>query len=392
VKPRVLHLLPSPHVGGAEQIGLLLCRELRTRGYDVALFQPAPGRVGDEARRLGIPVLESHLHADPAHGRKAYRYAMAEGLKKAIDEFHPALVHSHVPITNLMANRLLPPRHIPWLATIHGSWKQFAFAPQTVSKPYLRPYLLLRHGVGDYVSTRSAVRVVAVADYVRKDLDTIGVPSKKIVVVHNGLPPLTEKFSAEAVRTKLEVPRDALLLGSVGYMAPVKGFDLLIEAFARLADRHPQLHLLIAGGDVMGDSSVRENLQRRIDLYGLRDRARLLGKLDNTSEFLSALDIFCLASRTEGLPLTLIEAMQCGKASVVTSEGGCVEAARPGREALVFQSKNCESLVRKLEVLIRDEALRASLARAASDRAASYLTLSRCAAEYEHLYQSILTT
>jgi glycosyltransferase involved in cell wall biosynthesis len=84
--------------------------------------------------------------------------------------------------------------------------------------------------------------------------------------------------------------------------------------------------------------------------------------------------------------------MQHGKPSVVTSAGGSIEAARPEREALVFESGNPASLASNLERLIGDSHLRNTLGEAARSRAQSYLTIERCAADYNILYSSIIAT
>jgi glycosyltransferase involved in cell wall biosynthesis len=177
----------------------------------------------------------------------------------------------------------------------------------------------------------------------------------------------------------------------MGYHAPVKGFDLLARAFSRVAPRYSAARLLIAGGDVLGNDRPRRGLERLITRLGIGSQVQLLDAQDPRAGFMSALDLFVVASRSEGMPLVLLEAMWHGQPSLVTSAGGCIEAARPGRESLVFGSGDVADLAANLEILLRDSALRESLGKAAWARASASLTLSRCAHEYERLYSEVLS-
>jgi glycosyltransferase involved in cell wall biosynthesis len=233
---------------------------------------------------------------------------------------------------------------------------------------------------------------VAVADSVKRDLQSVGISPRRIVTIYNGLEPLTAVLSQSEARTRLALSPDALLIGSMGYHAPVKGFDLLVRAFARVVPRHPRIRLLIAGGDVLGHEQPRRGLERLIASLSLADRVQLLDAQDPRAGFMSALDLFVIASRTEGMPLVLLEAMSHGKPSLVSSAGGSIEAARPERESMVFQSGNVADLVANIEILLNDQALRDSLGNAARERASAHLTIERCAGEYERLYAEVEKT
>lgn len=382
---RVLHVLPSPHPGGAERMALALAAAHRAGGLDVALLTFAEGDVSRMAREAGLPVILTPL--DPA---RPVRAAMAAALGDAVGREEPDLVHSHVPLTHLICNRDLPRRGVPWVATVHGSWKQFAYAPQTVAKPWLKPYLLARHAAGDFWSTRHAPRVVAISEYVRRQLAAVGVRGPRVVTIHNGLAAGDAPLTQAAGRARMGIDPAALVIGSLGYFAPVKGFDMLIRAFGLLAPRYPALQLRIAGGDVLGESDVRQSLERLIATCNVAGRAKLIGPLDPRAGFLAALDIFVVSSRTEGFSLALADAMLHGQPSVVTSEGGCIEVARPGVEGLVFRSGDAVSLACELEKLIIDPDLRTRFGAAAHARATTHLTLSRCADDYAALYRRIV--
>jgi glycosyltransferase involved in cell wall biosynthesis len=385
---RILHVLASPHLGGAEWMCLYLAQEQQARGHDVHVHFFENGVASAKAQEMGLGVTIQNV---TTYSRRARWKGLANGLRRLLQTRPPEIVHSHVPLTHLICHRTVPRLKILWVCTMHGSWRQFAYAPQTVRRPYLKPYLLLRHALGDRLATRSAAHVVAISDYVKRELSTIGIAERRMTVVHDGLPPNAHPLLPSDARARLGLPTDSTIIGSLGFFAPVKGFDLLVRAFAPLASQNPRLLLLIAGGDVLGDTSHRQQLVRLISRLGLAERVRLIGSVDPQSGFLAALDIFVVASRSEGFSLSLIEAMQHGLPSVVTSAGGSLEAARPGKEALVFQSGDAADLSRNLENLLLERSMRETLGRSARERAETYLTIERCATDYDLVYNQVLS-
>jgi glycosyltransferase involved in cell wall biosynthesis len=386
VSLRILHLLASPHLGGAEIMCFQLCTAQIAMGNQVAIFAFTEGKASETAQSMGIPLIA--YRGKRPESKRLYRRALEREMNEAISSFKPDIVHSHVPISNLIASRGI--RTVPWVTTIHGSWKQFAYSAEVLHKPYLKPYLLCRHAVGDFWTTRRAAKIFAISDYVRSELRHIGISADRIKRVHNGIPSAIQKPSFRQARETMRISPEAFAFGSLGHFAPVKGFDLLVHAFAKLALLYPRLELYIAGGDMTEDQSVRHSLNQIAHRNSVENRVHLLGALDGCEDFLSSLDLFVVSSRTEGFSLALAQAMQCGKASVVTSAGGCIEAARPGLESLVFQSGDVQSLAQEIEKLIQDNNLRNSLAASALDRANNYLTIERCAKEYDLYYHEIV--
>lgn len=367
-----------------------LASECQRRGHDVALFISQHGKVKDEFEKIGIKVFTPDVSISPEQDRFASRRVAKQALSDTINQWKPSIIHSHVPVTNLICNKLLKNSIIPWIATIHGSWKQFGYAPETVNKPYLKPYLIIRHAIGSRITTHSAACIIAPASDVKRSLEQVGIETKRIRVIINGIDGSPVSVSKSDARLKFGMRPDTVTIGSVGYLAPVKGFDLLIRALIRLKQRGFDADLFIVGGDVLGDRSVRSSLEQLIDVSQKRASIRLLGPVDSISEFLSGLDLYVVASRSEGLPLALIEAMQHGLPSLVSSAGGSREAARDGVESLVFQSGNVKDLADKLETLLNNPSMREAMGRAAAARASTYLTLSRCTDEYEKVYHEVV--
>ena len=146
-----------------------------------------------------------------------------------------------------------------------------------------------------------------------------GVSPEKITVIENGVD--VERFSLarrDRLRAELGVGADSVLAGMVGRLEEIKGPQILLESFIRMAARYPaaQAHLVFAG-----DGSLRATLEARAKALGLENRVHFLGSRADVPEIMAGLDILVLPSLSEGLPFALLEGMAAGRAVVASSVG-----------------------------------------------------------------------
>ena len=166
------------------------------------------------------------------------------------------------------------------------------------------------------------------------DADTVASNAREkmklenIHVIKNGID--TKRFRPgcqAAARTNLRLPLDVKLVGCSGRLEEVKGQHVLIEAISTLP---ADTHLVLAGS-----GTQRSNLVKQVDAAGLNDRVSFLGHIDDMPTFYQALDVFCLPSLNEGLPLAPLEAQACGIPTVASNVGGTHEAICPLTGTLV---------------------------------------------------------
>ena len=173
-----------------------------------------------------------------------------------------------------------------------------------------------------HVLTR-ADAVIAVAQSLKSAMVALGCPSNKISVIRNGVDSL--KFmpiSRESARRELGLPNRQRILLGVGRLLELKGFQILIEAVARLRPRHPDIMLL-----VVGEGPYRIALERQIRDLGICNNVKLAGAQphEQLALWYSAADLFCMASSREGCPNVVLEAMACGLPIIATPVGGVPE-------------------------------------------------------------------
>jgi glycosyltransferase involved in cell wall biosynthesis len=147
-------------------------------------------------------------------------------------------------------------------------------------------------------------------------------PAARLQIIPNGVP--TDVFHPQpddgALRHELGLSAEAPILGSIGRLEPIKGYDVMIDAFAQLlsAWNLGDLPTLV----IAGNGSERSRLESLIDGRGLRGRVHLLGWRSDVQSLHSAFTLFTMSSRSEGTSISLLEAMSAGLCPVVTDVGG----------------------------------------------------------------------
>jgi glycosyltransferase involved in cell wall biosynthesis len=204
---------------------------------------------------------------------------------------------------------------------------------------------------------RRAARVFAVSASLRDHAVRLGVPSGSIRVVPNGVD--LDKFrreDREQARGRLGIASDARVLISVGGLSARKGFHRVIDCLPNLMARFPSLRYLVVGGPgPEGDMTVE--LNRQIQRLGLGKVVTLLGEVPpvDLRWWLSAADVFVLATRHEGWANVFLEAMACGLPVVTTDVGGNREIIRRPEHGIVVPFGDEAALARALaEALDRD--------------------------------------
>jgi glycosyltransferase involved in cell wall biosynthesis len=171
----------------------------------------------------------------------------------------------------------------------------------------------------------------------------------------------------QRLRHELDLPPNAFIALTVARLHAQKAHDVLIEAAARLARRHPHLHLVWAG-----TGETRDRLKAQVADSGLTGRVHMLGhRTDVVDRLLPAVDAFVLPSSFEGMPFAALEAMAAGLPGVLSDIGPHREIAHDGREALLVPVGDSQALARAIDRLITNPELAASIGQAARRRGGS---------------------
>jgi glycosyltransferase involved in cell wall biosynthesis len=209
-------------------------------------------------------------------------------------------------------------------------------------------------------------KTIVVSPEERQAIQRLGMPADRIALVCNGIKPDVQNASRQSARRELNLSEDAIVIGFVGRLVKLKAVDVLLRAFAVTAARVSQARLVI-----VGSGPLRESLETLATDLGVGDRVIWLGER-NGRDFIRGFDIFALASRKEGLPYVILEAMAAGLPIVATETCSVSVLLKSDETGLVVPRDNVEQLADALSRLGSDEMLRSRLGHAARVHSARF--------------------
>jgi len=342
---RLLFVLTSPVRGGVEEVVLALLQRLDPSEFRLALAAPsrlldalAPDLSGIAVDTLGVDV-QSWLHREQV-GR----------LATFIRRLRPDVVNPHLFRSTLVAAplaRWCGARAV--VETYHGreGWRRGPVRGRFFA---------------DRAIARLLDRVIAVSEAARTFLVAVkGYPADRVVVVPNGrdLSVYCPGDGREVVRRELGIDPATPVVGVVGRLETQKGHTYLLAAWPEVRREFPDARLL-----VVGDGSLRGDLEARALAPALRGSVVFTGFRPDVPRVLGALDLLVLPSLYEGMPLTAIEASAMSLPVVATAVDGTPEVVRDGETGRLVPPADPPALARALRALLADPARARALGRA----------------------------
>jgi len=362
---KVLHLISSSGMYGAEAVILNLSRVLREGRHDC---------------RMGVfyntanPNLQFHEYA-LKEGFESYLIECAgqvdraaiKRIRELVADTDTDVIHAHGYKADIYAYLALRGKGIPLVSTCH-TW-------------YDTNLSISIYGRIDRFVLRSYAQVVAVSDEVRKRLLKAGVGKERIRLVRNGID--LRPFDP-GNHAKLE---QGMVVGLVGRLAWEKGVDLFLRAAAKILIEFPNIRFV-----VVGDGPDRDELEHLIDEMEVRTNVKLLGRREDMASLYASLDVMVSSSRQEGLPMAILEGMASGLALVATAVGEVPTVVLDGCTGLLVPADNVEALAQGIIHLLQDTASRARFGAAARQLIEEEYSAARMAMDYLSVYEEAIVT
>ena len=331
----IVFLIETGEPGGAEQVVLTLACGFRAQGDNVHVVVLQPGWLTDALKEVQIPftICPSAKRLDvllPVRLASLFRRLRAD------------VVHSHLLDSNFygaLACRLAGIRHI---ATDHGD----------VHLPDEKR--LLRFKIRAISLCRSTV--TAVSEFTRRRIVSLGGHPRRTVRVYNPVQVVPEYSSVlrQTVRTELGLPaseREMWLWLHAARLTPVKDEPTMLRGFAEALLSNPRQRLLIVGAGP--ERSRLTSLAREL---GIESSVEFLGFRKDVPRLFAAADGFILSSRSEAMPMTVLEAATAGVVVVSSSVGGVPEVIREGERGYLFAPGDVSALASRLLEVVSDVA------------------------------------
>ncbi|MBX7258307.1 MAG: glycosyltransferase family 4 protein [Candidatus Hydrogenedentes bacterium] len=376
---RVAHVITRLCKGGAQENTFHTVRLAHRDRYEVDLIsgptQGAEGSIEDAVRDAGIDILRVPnlvREVRPAQDVRAYRNLLELFRARRYD-----IVHTHTSKAGYLGRLAAARARVPIIVhTPHGHIF-FGYFNTILTAVFT---LMERH------AARHSDKLIALTPRgIREHLEQgVGRPEQWTSIFSGiDLHPFEDAVRRrDATRAKLEIPEDAIVIGGVGRLEPIKGFSYFIAAARIVAQRVPQAHFI-----VVGDGSMADELRRAGADLG--SRLRFLGLRKDVPNLMAAMDVFVAPSVNEGMGRVLVEAAAAGVPSVASAVGGVPDIVRDGETGFLVPPKDANALAEAILRLTSDVSLRARIGAEARAHAQGF-SLDRMVTEIETLYEKLI--
>ncbi len=357
----VVHLDTGQQLRGGQRQLLVLARGLRQRGYEQLVVCPEGSALETQARQEGWRVFALPPH-DPGQANGILQ------LRQQLLAEPAQILHAHDGRGQTLA----------WLASLGLSVRRVASRRVT-----FLPATRARHR---FIYRHTCHAVIAVSEYVRRLLVSSGIPEARIEVIPDGIE-IPAALPSPAVRLRVRAQwglgEQEFVIGHVGAFTPEKGQDIAIQAVRLLAERLPQARLLLVG-ELPRAAAARIEAEVR----AAHGAVRLLGDLEDLTDFFAGLDLFIMPSRAEGLGSSALRAMAHGRAVVASRVGGLPEVVEEGRTGWLVPAESPRGLAEVILAAASDRPRLSQFGANARERARQFssdIMLERTEALYRKL-------
>jgi glycosyltransferase involved in cell wall biosynthesis len=368
----VVFVIDNMRLGGTELNAVRTAERLdRNRFRLRVVCLGGDGPLTERYRAMGVPVENMPIRSfyGPSMVRSGLRFV------RMLRQENAAIVHAHDVYSNIFVAVWAPVARVPVLITSRRWWH---------SLPNRKLQL------GNRFAFSRASAVLANSAEVAKSVTTEArIPAAKVWTITNfvdaqsfGAPTAEER---EQLRRNWGAPPDAVVIGCVARLHPVKDHADLLRAFARLHTREPRSFLVL-----IGDGETRPALQALVAELELQGAVHFAGEVRSRRNLHRGFDISVLASLSEGFPNTLVEAMAAGNPVVATSVGGNIDAVMHEETGLLVNPAQPDELADAMLRLVKSPTLRTALGAAGARRARESYDASTVVATLEDMYAQLL--
>jgi glycosyltransferase involved in cell wall biosynthesis len=362
----VLMLARVLDAGGIERDISKFARHLGSYGIQphVACFNPG-GMRWREIEAAGIPLVtvpvKSFRSKSAIEGARILQQYIAEKGIRLVHAFDVSADVFGVPLARML--------RVPILSS------------QLCYRELMPVHMRLVMAVIDRLATGVFVNCEALADHLSSDWK---LGRKRIHVCRNGYEP--QEFHSRGRKRPPSLAGASIVIGTVALLRPEKNLEILMEAFARMHAVDSSARLVI-----VGSGPAKPDLMARATELGVMDVCLFQETVANPAEWMRAIDVFVLPSRSEGFSNSLLEAMACGCCPVASRVGGTPELVRHLERGILFESGNLDELADALVYLTRHPNERQRMANTAATFVREHLTIQQACARLADIYKVLLS-
>lgn len=353
---KIIQVIPAFRLAGAETMCENLCVALKNAGQTVIAVSLYSEQTAITERLSKNEVRIVFLGKKPGFDPKIF-----VKLVKLFKKEKPDVVHTHI-----YASKYALPA-----AVVAGVKKKI----HTVHNIAQKEQGSVGKKINTYMYKHCAVVPVALSQEVKKSIrDVYKLPDGMIPTIYNGI-----DLAKCMPKTTYRINECCKII-HIGRFMDVKNHEMLIRAFAKLVARHDDLRL-----QMIGEGELQQSMKKLVKQLSISDKVEFLGLQSNVYPYLHEADIFCLPSKYEGIPMTLIEAMGTGLPIIASNVGGIPDMLKDNQNALLIRPDEDE-IVEAMEALYGELNLRKVLGIAAKEHS-SIFSDKTMASKYIQVYE-----
>ncbi len=332
MKTNVVHLVEKLGIGGLEKVLTTLALDLNKEKYNVSVWCLRKGGFfADKLIEEGIDVkiLGIYTSRNPIGIYKLYKLLKLHKID---------LIHTHAYSAGTVG------RISAFLAGV----SVIIYHNHSVHDHYNKYYHLV-----EWVLSFITDRIICVSDIVKRSTkETQGISAEKLITIYNGTSNVCSVSGKAIIKLKqeLRIHPEHTVIGTITHMEEHKGVFYLIQSASCFLKSGKNLTFLL-----VGDGTQEEKLKRLCVDLKIEKNVIFTGERSDIPEILSLIDIFVLPSVREGLGLSIIEAMACGKPIIATNVGGIPEVVKDGVSGILVPPKDIEALQDAIVELLDDK-------------------------------------
>jgi len=361
-KIKVLHVLTDKNIGGAGRWLLYYLKHHDREQFRVEVVLPQGSLLAPAVKALDVPVISMEEMEDKSFDKKAMK-----ALVQLFKEEKPDIVHTHASMTARMAARAA---NVP--SVFHTKHCMEA-------APGILPKKIIRREVNAVFSDK----IIAVSRAVRRSMVHAGAHPEQIAVVYNGIEPIAIPTAEEkaALLQSYGGKEGEMAVGMVARLEEVKDHETFLLAAQNVLEHRKDVRFYI-----VGDGSLRDELERRAYELGISSNVTFTGFVKDVEKIEAALDIAVITSKAEALCLSIIESNMAGVPAIGTDAGGVREVIRHGETGYLVSVGDSDRLAERLEELLADDEKRKNFGEHAKKYAEKMFMADQMTKRIEKLY------
>ncbi len=363
----IMHIIESLEFGGAEKVVVHLANMLSEQcRVSICLTK----RKGELVKQLNKDIKVHFLDTGEGNSFELPKKITRLLINESVD-----ILHSHDWGVYLESALAVKKAKRPKLIhTVHGHYTNYPPGWRSRIKKFVRHFL-------EKKASKYTHKIVPVSDSIKNYIiDDIGIPADKISRIHNGIADFEKTENSEINKNKTELP---LRLITVGRIAKIKNYPLLINAFSLALKQNSNILL-----EIVGDGPELAFLKKLTEQLGITEHVQFLGFRTDISERLATNDVFVLSSDYEGISIAILEAMSLSMPVIATNVGGVPETVVHNKTGYLVENKNVEDYTNAIVKLANSSSKREALGKQARLHFEANFHESVVLKQYLALYQS----